>query len=284
MEIQDIMESALKGNNKDINKLVKLINDKKYDHRIIEFLESNINNSYAQHLLGNINFAENKYDMAFKYYNLSVAQGNSYGQSSLGYIYEHGFGVPQDFKKAFEYYQLSASQGNSRGQNNLGCAYACGQGVKQNYKMVFKYYQLSADQGNSCGQNNLGDEYYNGEGIEKDFKMAFKYYKLSADQGNSYGQNELGDLYYNGEGTEKDYKMAIKYYQLSANQGDKVAKQQLDNIRKEKYGQIAIDSINQILLLEQQLKHVDALNDHLKYYPGSSYKDALEDFTKISNK
>ena len=91
-------------------------------------------------------------------------------------------------------------------------------------------------------------------------------------------------MYYNGEGIEKDYKIAIKYYQLSASQGNKIAEQRLDNIRKEKYGQIAIDSINQILLLEQQLKHVNALNDHLKYYPGSSYKDALEDFAKISNK
>ena len=149
MEIQDIMESALKGNNKDIDKLTTLIDKKKYDHKIIEFLESNINNSYAQYLLGYINFVEKKYDLALKYYNLSVVQGNSYGQSDLGYMYEHGFGVPQDFKKAFEYYQMSANQGNSCGQNNLGHAYECGHGVEQNYNMAIKYYQLSADQGNS---------------------------------------------------------------------------------------------------------------------------------------
>ena len=37
-------------------------------------------------------------------------------------------------------------------------------------------------------------------------------------------------------------------------------------------------------IIGTSIKRVDALNDHLKYYPGSSYKDALEDFAKISNK
>ena len=47
---------------------------------------------------------------------------------------------------AFKYYQLSADQGNSYAQTNLDDLYHFGNGVKKDYSMAIKYYQLSANQ------------------------------------------------------------------------------------------------------------------------------------------
>ena len=47
-------------------------------------------------------------------------KNNSIAQCNLGYIYEYGLGVGQDYKKAVELYVLSADQGYMIAQNNLG--------------------------------------------------------------------------------------------------------------------------------------------------------------------
>lgn len=87
-------------------------------------------------------------------------------------MYQHGRGVPQDFKKAAELFTLSANQGCAFGQNNLGTIqrpriprshsmlsgylYQCGKGVPKSYKRGVELYALAANQGYAAAQNNLG--------------------------------------------------------------------------------------------------------------------------------
>ncbi|MEE3496964.1 MAG: sel1 repeat family protein, partial [Butyrivibrio sp.] len=52
------------------------------------------------------------------WYQKSAEQGLARGQNNLGYMYEHGQGVVQDYIKAVEWYQKSAERGNSIAQNN----------------------------------------------------------------------------------------------------------------------------------------------------------------------
>ena len=52
-----------------------------------------------------------EYTTALKSFTLSAEQGNAYAQYSLGYLYEKGWGVPQDNVRAFMWYNISASQG-----------------------------------------------------------------------------------------------------------------------------------------------------------------------------
>lgn len=49
--------------------------------------------------------------------------------NNIGYLYENGLGVPQDYTKAFDYYYEAAQLRNSAGQCNLGFCYLNGIGV-----------------------------------------------------------------------------------------------------------------------------------------------------------
>ena len=58
-------------------------------------------------------------------------QGNAGAQSSLGWIYANGEGVPEDDAEAARWYRLAAEQGDYSAQGNLGRLYANGEGVPQ---------------------------------------------------------------------------------------------------------------------------------------------------------
>ena len=49
----------------------------------------------------------------------------------IGYLYNHGIGVQEDYNKAKDYYEKSAELGNSHALNNLGNLYFKGYGVKK---------------------------------------------------------------------------------------------------------------------------------------------------------
>ena len=50
-------------------------------------------------------------------------QGVAVVQSLLGWMYEKGQGVPQDYKTAVKWYRLAAEQGDADAQYNLGLMY-----------------------------------------------------------------------------------------------------------------------------------------------------------------
>ncbi|MBW2220863.1 MAG: SEL1-like repeat protein, partial [Deltaproteobacteria bacterium] len=40
-------------------------------------------------------------------------------QNNLGFMYDHGEGVPQNYKKAYILYDLSSAQGNKKAKYNI---------------------------------------------------------------------------------------------------------------------------------------------------------------------
>ena len=55
-------------------------------------------------------------------------QGDYNAQFHLGYMYDKGLGVPQDYKTAVKWYTLAAKQGMVNAQNKLGLIYENGKG------------------------------------------------------------------------------------------------------------------------------------------------------------
>ena len=51
---------------------------------------------------------------------VKAEQGHSTAQLILGYLYETGGGISQDYKEAAKWYRQSAKQGNSMAQAMLG--------------------------------------------------------------------------------------------------------------------------------------------------------------------
>lgn len=73
-----------------------------------------------------------------------AARGNARALGLLGFMYEHGFGVPQAYEAAFDLYCRGAIQDNPFAQAMLGLMYDKGHGVHQDYIQAYKWLNLAA--------------------------------------------------------------------------------------------------------------------------------------------
>jgi TPR repeat protein len=73
-----------------------------------------------------------------------AVRGNATYQTDLGYMYETGRGVPQDYRLAAVWYRSAAEQGNVRAQHLLGLLYDRGQGVPIDQVEAHKWLNLAA--------------------------------------------------------------------------------------------------------------------------------------------
>ena len=112
--------------------------------------------------------------------------------------------------------RVKAEQGDANAQNSLGWMYNWGKGIAQNFQEAVKWYRLAAEQGYASAQANLGVMYSNGKGVPQDHQEALKWYRLAAEQWNVGAQFNLGLMYDRGEGVPQDYVQAHKWYNLAA--------------------------------------------------------------------
>jgi len=82
--------------------------------------------------------------------------GDAQAQSNLGFMYQEGKGIPQDYAEALKWFRKAAVQGNALGQSNLGLMYAEGKGIPQDYAEALKWFRKAAVQGDAQAQFNLG--------------------------------------------------------------------------------------------------------------------------------
>ena len=75
------------------------------------------------------------------------SSGNTVSMYLLGWLYDNGYGVEQDYGKAREWYQKAVDKGNERAMANLGWLYESGQGVAQDYVKAREWYEKAADKG-----------------------------------------------------------------------------------------------------------------------------------------
>jgi TPR repeat protein len=133
-------------------------------------------------------FEAGDYETAFLNWEISAKQGFAAAQHSLGAMYEHGHGAPQDYQKAIYWYGKAAESGHSIALHNLGVLYANGQGVRRDYRVAKDLWFASAQQRFLAAQVKLGTLYRHGYGIPKDYAMAYAWYQLAAVQGDEQGK------------------------------------------------------------------------------------------------
>ena len=97
---------------------------------------------------GGINAGSNAYQMgdydsAVRAWRQLAEQGNAGAQLDLGFMYDNGYGVPQDYKEAIKWYHRAAEQGSDRAQYNLGLMYDNGDGVPQDYVQAHMWYDIA---------------------------------------------------------------------------------------------------------------------------------------------
>ena len=99
----------------------------------------------------------------------STEQGVAIAQCNLGYCYDNGEGVSQDYVQAVFWYRKAAEQGYADAQYNLGFCYCEGEGVSQDYTQAVYWLRKAAEQGNADAQFLLGVCYCDGEGVTRDY-------------------------------------------------------------------------------------------------------------------
>ena len=160
------------------------------------------------------------YDQALSWLQSSASQNKPDAQFVLGYLYEHGKGLPLDFTKAAENYRRAALQGYPPAEMNLGALYRRGDGVPKAPPTSFHWYQLAAQHGNRVAQQNLGTFYYIGYATPVDYVEAANWFRASAVQGFAEGQNSLAHCYLKGSGVPHDDAQAAHWARLAAEQGN----------------------------------------------------------------
>jgi TPR repeat protein len=75
---------------------------------------------------------------AFAWFYKAALENYVDAQYQVGYFYDEGLGVPQDYKLAMEWYQKAADNGNISAQYNVGCLYQNGLGVSQDDKLAME--------------------------------------------------------------------------------------------------------------------------------------------------
>jgi uncharacterized protein len=73
-----------------------------------------------------------------------AARGNPQAQTQLGFMYEYGRGVPQNYVIAVNWYECAAKQGDANAQYLLGLMYEKGHGVEQSDTLAYTWLNLAA--------------------------------------------------------------------------------------------------------------------------------------------
>ena len=84
----------------------------------------------------------------------------------LGFLYERGYGVAQDFTKARELWEKANSKGNTLAMANLGELFANGRGVPQDYAKALDWFERAVAKGNTLAMTALGAFYRDGKGVK----------------------------------------------------------------------------------------------------------------------
>jgi TPR repeat protein len=157
---------------------------------------------------------------AHEWYEKAAEKGNDYGMERLGWMYENGRGVPQDYVKAREWYEKAAEKSNDYGMERLGWMYQNGLGVTKDLVRAFEWFEAAADKGNPDAMTNLGLLYLNGWGVPQDYVKAFEWFEAAVDKGNPDAMTSLGFLYLNGFGVAENYVEAREWFEAAANKGN----------------------------------------------------------------
>src|SRR5262245_31279809 len=75
---------------------------------------------------------------------LLAERGDARAQTLLGFLHEHGRGVPQDYVAAAHWYSFAAAQGDPTEQYLLGLMYDRGHGVPRSHVLAYKWLNLAA--------------------------------------------------------------------------------------------------------------------------------------------
>jgi TPR repeat protein len=88
-----------------------------------------------------------EHTIAIRVFRQLAEQGDPKAQNRLGVMYQHGWGVPQNYSDAVSWFRQAADRGDADAQNNLGFMFLYGRGVSQDYINAHLWFDLAASRG-----------------------------------------------------------------------------------------------------------------------------------------
>lgn len=160
-----------------------------------------------------------QFDKAIAEYRAAADQGYALALSSLGSLYEGGYGLDADPAEAARLYEEAAGHGVVVAMENLAKLYEEGRGVPHDYGRAIDLYRQAAETGSPYASGSLGWLVENGFGMPKDDVEAARLYQIAADGGEAFAQHNIGVMYAKGRGgLTQSAAEAIKYFNLAAEQ------------------------------------------------------------------
>ncbi|HTZ46298.1 MAG TPA: tetratricopeptide repeat protein [Verrucomicrobiae bacterium] len=156
---------------------------------------------------------------ALKWLRAAAAKNNPDAEFVLGYLYEHGQGVSQDYAFAFRNYRDAAAQHHPGAENNLASLYQNGLGVPKDAHNAFEWYSASAQHGDPIAQCNLAALYFTGSGTPRDIPQAVQWLRAASDSGLPEARLHLAYFYFYGIALPRDYDHAAQLVRFAARAG-----------------------------------------------------------------
>ena len=178
-------------------------------------------------------FENGDYRLAYQNWIKSSDNTNAYAQYSIGYLYENGLHLDQNFSKALVWYLKAAANGNVDAQYAAGKMYLEGVGVQIDHEIAITFLESAARSGNIFSILKLGDIHFFNELSISNQVDAEKWYQLASDLGSAHGAAMLGLLWRENKQFKKTPKQIISQLELAVSLGSVDAEIYLGLLYKE---------------------------------------------------
>jgi len=148
---------------------------------------------------------------AFERVDAAARRGDQDAIALVGWFYDTGRHVQQDYARAAEYYRRVV-RNNPSVQWRLGVMYDLGHGVAENPEEALRLFRQAAEGDDVNAQVSLGVMYANGRGVRADYVQSMRYYRRAAELGSGAGFLGVGLLYQNGLGVQPSANEAAAWY------------------------------------------------------------------------
>lgn len=146
-------------------------------------------------------------------------RGGDYHNVGVGLMYGTS-GYPQDHKKAMRFLRHSVEKGNTASLSSIGTMYENGWGVRRDMEEAFRWYSCSAEAGQVLGYLNVGNAYYNGQVVNQNYDTAAFWWRKAAERGQAEAMINFALIYARGVGGySQDFVRAHAWASQAARRG-----------------------------------------------------------------
>ena len=191
--------------------------------------------------------AQGQEAQAFERVEAAARRGDEDAVALLGWFYDTGRHVRQDYARAAEYYRRVVRD-NPSVQWRLGVMHDLGQGVPENPGEALRLFRQAAGNDDVNAHVSLGVMYANGRGVRPDYVQSMRYYRRAAELGSGAGFLGVGLLYQNGLGVAASANEAAAWFLAAQAMRDSRARDAIAGLNlPPQQLQAAVNRANQLL-------------------------------------